>query len=218
MMASLGILGLAVLGIAGLWLCFGGVSRILRRKTVSGSTVSLCGMLLIGVAAIGLGVASNLYTYQRFTHEQSVAELRFQRLGEARYLAQLKASSGESRNWELAGDEWQLDARVLRWQGVATLMGFDPLYRLERIAGRYRDVAQERTAARSVYALSEDAGLDLWQLAQHDQRWLPWVDATYGSATYLPMADEARFVVQLTASGLIARPVNAAGEEAVRNW
>lgn len=218
MTAPLSIVGLAVAGIAGLWLCVSGVGRIVRRKPVSGSTVSVCGALLVGLAAVGLGVAGNLYTYQRFTHEQPVAELRFQRIGEARFVARLREPSGEARYWELAGDEWQLDARVLRWRGAATLMGLDPLYRLERLSGRYRDVALERSAARSVHALSEEAGVDLWRLAKRYRRWLPWVDATYGSATYLPMADEARYAVRLNASGLVARPVNAQGEEALRDW
>ncbi len=218
MTASLGIAALAIAGIVGLGLCFGGATRIVRRKLISGSTFSLSGVVLTLMAGLGLGIASNLYTYQRFIHEQPVAELQFQRINDARFVARLKEPSGEIHQWELLGDEWQLDARVLRWHGVATLMGFDPLYRLERISGRYRNVARERTEARTIYALSEDAGLDLWQLARHYQRWLPWVDATYGSATYLPMVDKARYAVQLSASGLIARPLNPEGEGAVRNW
>lgn len=217
-MSSLGIVVLAVVGVLGLWLCISGMARIVRRKPVSGSAASLCGAVLTVVAGMGLGVASNLYTYHRFTQEQAVAELEFQRLDPERYAVRLKEVTGEVRQWELLGDEWQLDARVLRWQGVATLLGFDPLYRLERISGRYREVSREQSALRSVYALSESAGLDLWRLAQRHQRWLPWVDATYGSATYLPMADRARYAVSLTANGLIARPVNEAGQEAVRNW
>ena len=46
----------------------------------------------------------------------------------------------------------------------------------------------------------------MWALAQAQPRWLPFVDAIYGSATYLPMADGARYEVTLGQSGLIARP------------
>jgi len=217
-MGSLGIVVLAIVGTVGVGLCFGGATRIVRRKVISGSTFSLSGVVLTLLAGLGLGVASNLYTYQRFTHEQPVAELQFQRISDARFVARLEEPSGDIRHWELQGDEWQLDARVLRWHGVATLMGFDPLYRLERISGRHGEVSRERTETRTAYALSEDASLDLWRFARHYQQWLPWVDATYGSATYLPMADNARYAVRLNAGGLIARPLNSEGEGAVRNW
>ena len=43
-------------------------------------------------------------------------------------------------------------------------------------------------------------------------RWLPFVDAVYGSATYMPMADGARYQVSITQSGLIARPLNPAAD------
>ncbi|GAB4349670.1 MAG: hypothetical protein Kow006_11650 [Gammaproteobacteria bacterium] len=202
----------------GIWFSARGLVRILRRKPLSGAAVSLGGALLAVVSAAGLGIAGHLHTYHRFTQEQQVAQLAFERLGESRYRARLEDASGRAWQWELLGDEWQLDARLLRWHGVATLLGFDPLYRLERIGGRYRDVARERSEARSVFALSDDAGLDLWRLAQRHRRWLPWIDATYGSATYLPMADGARYAVYLNANGLVARPLNEAGEAALRDW
>ena len=112
----------------------------------------------------------------------------------------------------LAGDEWQLDARVLKWKGWANLLGLDAQYRLERVSGRYRQIEQERKDERTVYALSENPGIDLWTMSIDHRRWLPFVDAVYGSAVYLPMADGARYEVSITQSGLVARPVNDVAE------
>ena len=109
----------------------------------------------------------------------------------------------------LAGDEWQLDARVLKWKGWANLLGLDAQYRLERVSGRYRDIEQERKDERTVYALSENPGVDLWTLSIEYPRWLPFVDAVYGSATYLPMADGARYEVSITQSGWLANEPRA---------
>ena len=53
----------------------------------------------------------------------------------------------------MLGDEWQLDARVINWKPPATLLGLEPIYRLERLSGRYPDLVDERTAPRSVHAL-----------------------------------------------------------------
>jgi hypothetical protein len=107
---------------------------------------------------------------------------------------------------------------VLKWQGWANLLGLDAQFRLERIAGRYRDIEQERKAERTVYALAQNPGLDLWEMSIRHRRWLPFVDAIYGSATYLPMAETARYEVRMTQTGLIARPLNAAAQAAAGSW
>ena len=44
------------------------------------------------------------------------------------------------------------------------------------------------------------------------------VSARYGSAVYLPMADGAIYEVGLGASGLLARPENAAAATAIERW
>lgn len=178
-------------------------------------TVSL--LALLALVGLGIAVALNLRTYARLTHEEPVAELSFEARGPQRWGATLTTVSDLSKQkFELAGDEWQLDARVLKWRGWATALGLDARYRLERVSGRYLDIAQERTAPRSVYALGEPATFDLWLLASQYPDWLPFVDAVYGSATYLPMSDGATYEVSLTQSGLIARPQNAAARAATR--
>jgi hypothetical protein len=126
--------------------------------------------------------------------------------------------AGDIQVFMLNGDDWQIDARVLKWQGWANLLGLDAQYRLERIAGRYRDIEQERRGDRTVYALSQNPGLDLWEISLRHRRWLPFVDAIYGSATYLPMAETARYEIRMTQTGLIARPLNPAAQAAAGNW
>jgi hypothetical protein len=166
-------------------------------------------LVLLASALLLFGIASNLHTYSRLTHEQPVALLAFEQTGEQRYRATLiRRPSGEVWKMSLSGDEWQIDARVLKWKAWAQLLGLDAQYRLERISGRYRDVGQERSAPRSVHELSDARGIDLWALAQARPRWLPFVDAIYGSAAYLPMADGAHYEVRLAQSGLVARPTD----------
>lgn len=218
MMEPLSVVILLALGLVGLAALASGLVRLVRRRFVTGSGLSTLGAVVVASAAIGLALASNLYTYHRFTQEQAVVELNFAQLGDQRFSVAIIDPQGGVQRWELNGDEWQLDARLLRWQGKATLLGLDPLYRLERISGRYRDLQREREAPRSVHALSPSAGLDLWQLARGYEEWLPFVDAAYGSATYLPMANKAQFAVTINANGLIARPVNEEAKEALRRW
>ena len=50
-------------------------------------------------------------------------------------------------------------------------------------------------------------------MAKRHGRWLSFVDAVYGSAAYLPMANGAPWGISVTQSGFIARPVNGAAEK-----
>ena len=101
---------------------------------------------------------------------------------------------------------------------LGTVIGFDTVYRLERLSGRYADAEEELTALRTVYPLWHTPRLDLWQLARRYHDYLPFADALYGSAAYVPMADGAQYVVTVTASGLAVRPQNEAARRAVGDW
>jgi hypothetical protein len=208
-----------LIAIFGLLLLALACQRLFRARFLAAGGSALMGFLLLAIAGLLFVVSLNLHTYARLTHEKPVAEIVFEGRGPQRYRATLaQVPSGEMQMFVLAGDEWQLDARVLKWKGWANLLGLDAQYRLERVSGRYRDIEQERKDERTVYALSENPGIDLWTLSADYPRWLPFVDAVYGSATYLPMADGARYEISITQSGLIARPLNQAAEAAAGAW
>jgi len=204
-----------ILLLVGVVLAAIGLRSLFRARFWTAGTSLTLGALFAAAASMLFLVAANLYTYARLTYEAPVAELLFQARGPQRFEATLlRLPEGERQMFMMNGDEWQLDARVLKWQGWANLLGFNAQYRLERIGGRYRDIEQERTGVRSVYALSANPGWDLWSWAIDHPGSLPFVDAAYGSATYLPMADGARYRVTLSQTGLLARPMNAAAESA----
>ena len=207
-----------LLGLAGLALVFGGLKRFFHGKFAGGGGRVILGLLFFFVFAFVAAVALDLRTYLRLTYEQPVANLVFTALGPQDYKVTLTDADGRTRSAELRGDDWQLDARVLKWKGLANVLGLDALYRLDRLEGRYRSANQESHDYHSVVELSADAGLDLWSLAQKNVGWLPWVDASYGSATYLPMADGAQFSVSLSPTGLLARPSNPAAQQALSRW
>lgn len=202
----------------GLWLLILGGRRLWRRRLLSGGAQGLGGLVLIALGLIGAMAAINLYTYQRLSYEAPVAELRFEAMGPQHYRAYVIPHERPAQVYELRGDEWQIDARIIKWQGIANLLGFDAAYRLERLSGRYRDVQQARRAPNTVHSLERAKGLDLWGLANEHGSWLPWMDAVYGNANYLPMRDGARFEVSLSQSGLVTRPANDTARQAVQGW
>jgi hypothetical protein len=171
---------------------------------------------LAGVAA-GL-VATNLVTYARLTHEQEAARVTTRQLGARQFAVSVQAPGRPPRHFQVRGDEWQIDARVLKWRALGTLLGFDTVYRLERLSGRYGDVQSERSSPRTVYELAADPGVDFWSVARRYPRYLPFADALYGSAAYVPMAEGAEYIVSVSASGLVVRPANDAARQAVGGW
>jgi hypothetical protein len=193
--------------------------RLAKIRVASGAFYFLLGafFILLGVAA-GL-VAAGLHGYQRLTHEQLAAKATLRQLSERQYALTLDVPGRAPRHFDVRGDEWQIDARVLKWRPAATIAGFDTLYRLERISGRYGDVVQERTAPRTVHALAAaDEPVDLWDLAKRYHSYVPLVDALYGSAAFVPMAEGAQYDVSVSASGLVVRPGNDAAKKAVGGW
>ena len=191
----------------------------LRHRRFGACAMHGTSALVLFLAAVAIGLLGiNLLTYHRLTHEQPALEAQFKRAGDARYAALLTYPSGETQELALNGDEWQVDARVLKWKPFADLLGFDTAYRLERISGRYSDIAREREQQRTVYALNPPNSVDAWTLLRNWRRYIPWADALYGSAVYVPMSDGARYQVVVSQSGLVARPLNEPARQAVGAW
>ena len=207
-----------IIALLGLLFFLLGLRRLWGRRLIIGSLEGLTGLLLIAVSLLAGAILVNLLTYDRLTRETLVSEIRFKALSPQRFLTYVTPIKGSARILEMRGDEWQLDARVLKWHGVALLIGFDPVYRLERLGGRYHDINQERSAPRTVYSLSEDPGLDFWTFVRKNTHWVPWVDAVYGSATYMPMVDGAHYSVLISTTGLFARPQNDIAKKALSQW
>jgi hypothetical protein len=209
---------IAVFALVGILFLFTAVRRLRRRRVLGGVLNGATALVLILLSVCAALIAANLRTYQRLSFEQPAGELQFTRTGEREFNAALTYPGGERASFALRGDEWQADARVLKWHAFANLVGFDTAYRLESISGRYTRVEDERTQARTVYALNPPQRFDPWDLAHRYRSWLPWLDALYGSATFLPMADGALYEIKVSQSGLIARPINQAARDAVGSW
>ena len=193
------------------------IRRFLRRKLVSASIQSLSGLSFCFAGLFSLSFAVNLYSYERLTYEQPIANMTFKQLGEQRFRVEISYHGEKKKgSYIISGDEWQIDARIIKWHGWAQLLGLNAQYRLERIGGRYSDIEEERAKRRSAYALDSRDDIDYWKIINRYKKWLPWVDAYYGSATYLPMLDNASYSLSLTQTGLIARPLDTETEERLK--
>lgn len=187
--------------------------RLLR----AGSSCVSC-LISAALAALAIVASFSYLSYSRLTAEQVVSTIEFRATGPDEYSARLMRDQQTDQVFTLRGDEWQIDARIINWKPPVTLLGLDPIYKLERLSGRYSAIAREQSEVRTVHELTSEQPVDLWRLARRFPVLMPGVDAYYGTATYVPMSDGARFEVSLSRDALIARPANEIAQRAVGNW
>jgi len=171
--------------------------------------------LIVAIVFLFLSLI-DLWSYQQLNSEKLISTVSIYQLDKQEFDLTLINAKGEEQRFKIKGDQWQLDARLLIWKGPINALAGSPLYRLERLSGRYLTLEQERSAQRTVYELSNSAGLDIWQwFNKHGF----WIDAQFGSAVYLPLSNGAVYAVNLSAKGLVARPLNDAAEKALaQQW
>ena len=208
----------ALLSLLAAGMLFGCVRQTRRGRLLRATGSFAGGISFAALGSFGLLLAVSYLGYDRLTSETVLGQIEFVATGSDRYSARLMRAETTDRLFELDGDEWQIDARVISWTPPATILGLEPVYELERISGRYADIRRERNESRTVYSLTDKGVVDLWSLAREYPTLMPGVDAYYGTATYVPMADGARYEITLSRDALIARPVNEQAERAVGTW
>jgi hypothetical protein len=198
------LVGLAF-GLVGLLQMAAGFVVLFRREPVGFAV-----RLLIGLAVAALGLAASIVSigmrgYQALTREEVAARIAVKPSAPQRFDAQVKFPDGRTAGYVIAGDELYVDAHILKWKPLANVIGLHTAYELDRIAGRYRSVEQERTALRTVYPLGAPRAFDLFALRKRAPWLAPLYDAEYGSASFLPVDRPMDLEVRVSTTGLLLR-------------
>jgi hypothetical protein len=186
-----------------------------RQHVLGHRPLHACGHALLLVIFIALGVllgaaAVTLRGYRFLSEEEPVVQIDSHILSPQRWALTVTWPDGDTRNVMLAGDDFRIEAVVLKWKLPAMLAGLPPLYRLDRLSGRYDDASQEMTAPRTVIDFRQAGQLDLLDLRKQYPTVLPDVDTLFGSGAYLPLVDGGHYGVSLMRTGaLVVRPDDA---------
>jgi len=206
---------IAVVGLIVLWIA---MRMLFGGNWLLGWLRGTTGLLVLAAAALTGLVAWDVCTYRALPEEAPVATLSFEADGAQRYQVRIE-QGGEVRFVTLEGDLWQLDARILRWKGVATLIGLEPGYRLHKLSGRYLAVEQQDQARYAQVLLAQSAlDADFWSWLQACQCTSLVLEAQPQRVSYMPIADSATYRVEMTPTGLLASPANPAAEQALKDW
>lgn len=195
-----------VLGALGVALLLAGLRALWRVRIWGFTTRTLLGLLLLAAGASAGAIAIGVQGYQALTQEELVARVSIVPKGEQRFDARFTFPDSRERRFELSGDEIYVDAHILKWKPYANLVGLQTMWDLDRVAGRYRDVEQERTARRTVYSVGPKPSVDLFDLRRRFAALAPLFDAEYGSATFMPADEPAELELFVSTSGLLLRP------------
>ena len=115
---------LALTVTAAVWRLF---HQLKRKQLLSGAMWGVQSLLLLCVFFVALLVYSNLHTYRRLTHEQAIADVYIRKLAPQHFQLSMSFSDADrdQHYYELTGDQWQLDARILKWKSWANLIGLE---------------------------------------------------------------------------------------------
>ena len=190
----------------------------MRRYRRLGSALQLStSLLLLALAALALIIAVGVHGYRALTQEVTAATVDVERLAPQTYRAHVSFAGGGGATYDLEGDELYVDAHILKWKPAATLLGLHTGYRLDRIAGRYASIEDERSRAHTVFVLQPGGRVDVFDLARRFPVLTPLVDARYGSGTFVQLGSGGNFAIRVSTSGLLIRRISAPSAAAGTN-
>ena len=217
----------ALAGVVGLMLSFAGLGRLMKLKLAGGGLRFVFGVGFLGAAGVATFVGLNLQTYKRLTYERVVATISFDKAPNVddTYSVTLLLPEGEVRTIDaIKGDEFSLGAQVITFKPMSQMLGYDSVYRLDFLEGRYSrryNTAAVSEATSTGIQLYENPGLDVYALAKEQGNQFgigtAHKDASFGSAVYAPMGDGLEYEVSITQTALVLRPANAAARSRLQS-
>ena len=144
--------------------------------------------------------------YQALTKEEKVARVVISPAQEQTFQARLIFLDGSEQVFSLKGDEFVIDAYVLKWKAWTNLLGLHTAYRLDRITGRYQSIEDEKSKPRSVFAITNKGGKGIGEWREEFSALSFLLDVEHGSASFASANESKSYELAVTTSGLLLRP------------
>ena len=199
------VLAGALFGVLGGIFIIAGLAALRRARPLRFALRTLAGLLLLSVGGLAGALGVGLGGYRALTREDVAARIAVRPVGPQRFAATFLMPGRPEMTYELAGDAIYVDAHILKWTPRANVLGLHTAYELDRVAGRYDDIARERSGDRTIYSLIQAKPVDLFGLRRRYVFLAPLLDAEYGSGTFVPVTRPAVFEVRISTTGLLIR-------------
>ena len=194
-----------VFGVLGVILVLAAIVSFIQLRLPQSAYRMLAGLLLLALGALTGTISVGMMGYRALTREDVAAHIVVKPTGRQRFIATFRFPDGREATYELAGDEFYVDAHILKWHPYANMFGLHTAYEIDRVAGHYRAIKDERDAMRTVHAIARDKPVDLYALGRRYTFLAPILDAEYGSATFVPVTRPAELELRVSTTGLLMR-------------
>ena len=187
------------------------------------STFALLGLF---VAILLIFSSFDLYKFGIYQESERIALVTTNQSNSQRFDLVLAMGNRVPTHFDIRGDMWQLDVRLLVWDELWAVIGLRNLYRFDRLSGRYHSIDDERSKPKTVYDLwgnDKDGNEEQALFSDFVQwinayTWFPGGNLLYGGSAFMPVADGAQFGIYLSQGGLKVKAENKIAEYALVDW
>jgi hypothetical protein len=184
------------------------IIAINKRKLIATAMCIVTALLMLSLSALFSTITIAIKGYQALTREELAAIVKVEPAGEQKFTARFAMPDGSEKKFLLGGDQLYVDAHILKWKPLANIFGLHTSYELDRVAGRYAILNDETTKLHTVYSLSKDKPVNMFDLRQKFVLLNPLLDAEYGSATFINSNSAEEFKVLVSTTGLLIRKID----------
>lgn len=178
----------------------------IKKHKVWGAARNFTFAFLMLVLSLLLATISlSIQGYRALTQEELAARVVIEPVDEKKFIAHFRFADNSRAKYEISGEELYVDAHILKWKSFANLLGLHTLYELDRVAGRYTIIDDEKARPRTVYSLAEEKAIDIFDLRTKYEILSFLVDAEYGSATFINVKKASKFKIMVSTTGLLFR-------------
>ena len=199
------IIAAIVCGSVSVLFLIAGIAASKKRKVLGAVRNFTFTLLMLVLALLFATITVSLKGYQALTHEELAATVEIIPVSNQRFIAQFTFPDNTRSEFELAGDELYVDAHILKWKSIANLFGLHTFYELDRVAGRYSEIEEETSKNRTVYSLSKEKMINIFDLRVEYELLSLLLDAEYGSATFINVSKSSKFKIMVSTTGLLIR-------------
>jgi len=183
------------------------VAALRKKKLFSSAFRFLLTLLALSTAGLLGMIVIATEGYRALTHETTATIVKTEPLGAKEFAAHFRFPDGRQASYRLSGDALYVDAHILKWKPLVNMLGLHTAYELDRVAGRYMEIKEEREGIRTVFLLSRDKPVNMFTLRQRYSLLRPLLDAEYGSASFINSDKPAQFEIRVSTTGLLIREV-----------
>jgi hypothetical protein len=173
-----------------------GLAFVRKRRALGATLGLLVATLLLSLAALFATFTIATQGYRALTHEEIAVLAATEPAGEQQFSARFVFPDGREETFMLAGDELYVEAYILKWKPLLNLLGFHTSYELDRVAGRYSELDEERAEPRTIYTLAAPKPFNLFDL----RRRYPLL-----FAPFVEVDEAAELEVRVSTTGLLIR-------------